>query len=55
MEGKNNFMESKNKDGDGISVVACKAEESVKRNQWYLDSGASSYICGKKNLFVEIE
>ena len=48
-------MESKNDDGDVSLLLACKGEESVERNIWYLDSGASSHICGKKHLFVKFE
>ncbi|XP_009763596.1 uncharacterized protein [Nicotiana sylvestris] len=54
-EEKNNFVESKNEDEDATLLLACKGEESVEKNKWYLNSGASSHICGKKNLFVEIK
>ncbi|XP_019257646.1 PREDICTED: uncharacterized protein LOC109235853 [Nicotiana attenuata] len=54
-EEKNNFVESKNEDEDATLLLACKGEESVEKHRWYLDSGASSHICGKKDLFVELE
>ncbi|XP_019242532.1 PREDICTED: uncharacterized protein LOC109222661 [Nicotiana attenuata] len=54
-EEKNNFVESKNEDEDATLLLACKGEESAEKHRWYLDSGASSHICGKKDLFVELE
>ncbi|XP_019242670.1 PREDICTED: uncharacterized protein LOC109222813, partial [Nicotiana attenuata] len=54
-EEKNNFVESKNEDEDATLLLACKGEESTEKHRWYLDSGASSHICGKKDLFVELE
>ncbi|XP_019238301.1 PREDICTED: uncharacterized protein LOC109218392 [Nicotiana attenuata] len=52
-EEKNNFVESKNEDEDATLLLACKGEENVEKNKWYLISGASNHICGKKNLFAE--
>ncbi|XP_075076895.1 uncharacterized protein LOC142163501 [Nicotiana tabacum] len=54
-EEKNNFVESKNEDKMSLYFLHAKEKESVEKNKWYLDSGASSYICGKKNLFVELK
>ncbi|XP_019242635.1 PREDICTED: uncharacterized protein LOC109222773, partial [Nicotiana attenuata] len=54
-EEKNNFVESKNEDEDATLLLACKGEESAEKHRWYLDSGASSHICGKRDLFVELE
>ncbi|XP_060188941.1 uncharacterized protein LOC132617886 [Lycium barbarum] len=42
-------------DEDDTLLMACKEEESVERNKWYLDSGASSHIWGKKHLFAEFD
>jgi len=30
-------------------------EEEVSENMWYLDTGASNHMCGKKNMFVELD
>ncbi|XP_059316212.1 uncharacterized protein LOC132067099 [Lycium ferocissimum] len=42
-------------DEDDTLLMACKEEESVERNKWYLHSGASSHICRKKHLFAKFE
>ncbi|KAK2975101.1 hypothetical protein RJ640_002912 [Escallonia rubra] len=55
VEEKTNFVESKNEDGDPTLLLACKGDENEEKNLWYLDFGASSHICGKKNLFMELD
>ncbi|KAK2981150.1 hypothetical protein RJ640_013472 [Escallonia rubra] len=55
VEEKTNFVENKNEDGDPTLLLACKGDENEEKNLWYLDSGASSHICGKKNLFMELD
>ncbi|KAG8365011.1 hypothetical protein BUALT_Bualt18G0058600 [Buddleja alternifolia] len=54
VEEKNNILEN-NTEGYPTMLLACKSPEHEDKNQWYLDSGASSYICGKRNLFMELD
>ncbi|KAL2251279.1 UNVERIFIED_CONTAM: Retrovirus-related Pol polyprotein from transposon TNT 1-94 [Sesamum indicum] len=57
VEETNNFVESSNvkEDGDSTLLLACKTNQNKNEDRWYLDSGASSYICGRKKLFVELD
>ncbi|XP_060210562.1 uncharacterized protein LOC132637498 [Lycium barbarum] len=59
LEEINKFVESKNEDEDNTLLIACKEEESVERNKWYLDSlqaaifaGRSIYLRSLRNLMV---
>ncbi|KAG8373774.1 hypothetical protein BUALT_Bualt11G0060100 [Buddleja alternifolia] len=51
---KNNFSES-NTERDPTMLLACKSLEHKDKNQRYLNSGASSHICGKRNIFMELD
>ena len=37
-----------------VIQLAFKGEE-VSENMWYLDTDSSNYMCGKKNIFVELD
>ncbi|CAJ2657878.1 unnamed protein product [Trifolium pratense] len=40
---------------DGTLLLAHKDNERGGDNQWYLDSGASNHMCGRRSMFVELE
>ena len=35
-------------------MLVFKGDEE-KQDMWYLDSGASNYMCGKKSMFVDLD
>ncbi|KAG8383461.1 hypothetical protein BUALT_Bualt04G0015600 [Buddleja alternifolia] len=55
VEEKNILVESSHEEGDPTMLLACKSPEHEDKNQWYLDSSTSSHICGKRNLFMELD
>ncbi|KAG8382383.1 hypothetical protein BUALT_Bualt05G0071700 [Buddleja alternifolia] len=50
-----NAIISNTEEGDPTMLLACKSPEHEDKNQWYLNSGTSSHICGKRNLFMELD
>ncbi|KAG8370939.1 hypothetical protein BUALT_Bualt13G0035400 [Buddleja alternifolia] len=54
-EEKNILAGSSLEEGNPTMLLACKSPKHEDKNQWYLDSGASSHICGKSNLFMELD
>ncbi|KAG8366095.1 hypothetical protein BUALT_Bualt17G0040300 [Buddleja alternifolia] len=55
VEEKNVLAESSHEERDPTMLLACKSPEHEDKNQRYLDSGASSHICGKRNIFMELD
>ena len=54
VEEKANYVEEKNKEED-ILLLAFKENEKSEDNRWYLDSGASNHMCGKRSMFVGLD
>ncbi|XP_074561277.1 uncharacterized protein LOC141817539, partial [Curcuma longa] len=52
-----NFAESNDtkEDSGPTLLLACKTDQDENECTWYLDSGASSHICGRRDLFVELD
>ena len=46
-------MEEKTDDKETL-LLARKETDGVQANSWYLDSGASNHMCGRKDMFVEL-
>ncbi|XP_048131650.1 uncharacterized protein LOC125314188 [Rhodamnia argentea] len=42
-------------DGDQVLMLAFKENADEKNDTWYLDTGASNHMCGRKEIFVEID
>ncbi|KZV23270.1 hypothetical protein F511_17779 [Dorcoceras hygrometricum] len=55
VEETNNFAENSTEEVNPTLLLACKTTQEQDNDKWYLDSGASSHICGKKDLFVELD
>ncbi|CAJ2633694.1 unnamed protein product [Trifolium pratense] len=54
VEEKANYVEEINQE-DGTLLLAHKDNERGGDNQWYLDSGASNHMCGRRSMFVELD
>ena len=39
---------------DSTLLLACQDKDGGKENTWYLDTGASNHMCGKRSMFVEL-
>ncbi|KZV20030.1 hypothetical protein F511_15273 [Dorcoceras hygrometricum] len=50
-----NFTENSTEEVNPTLLLACKTIQEQDNDKWYLDSGVSSHICGKKDLFVELD
>ncbi|KAJ4702800.1 Retrovirus-related Pol polyprotein from transposon TNT 1-94 [Melia azedarach] len=53
-EEKANYVEEKNQ-GDDIILLAYKDNNGGQENTWYLDTGASNHMCGKRSMFMELD
>jgi len=40
---------------DSPMLLVCNMEEPSSDNIWYLDTGCSNHMCGKKELFLELD
>ncbi|KAE8699231.1 BTB/POZ and MATH domain-containing protein 4-like [Hibiscus syriacus] len=53
IEEKANYVEEKT-DGKKTLLLARKETDGGQAKSWYLDSGASNHMCGRKDMFVEL-
>ncbi|CAA0805768.1 Unknown protein [Striga hermonthica] len=51
---KANFVESKD-EAKASLLIAYKGEEGRQDDTWYLDTGVSNHMCGKRSMFVELD
>ncbi|KAE8667942.1 hypothetical protein F3Y22_tig00112352pilonHSYRG00005 [Hibiscus syriacus] len=54
IEEKANYVEEKT-DGKETLLLARKETDGGQVNSWYLDSGASNHMYGRKDMFVELD
>ena len=50
-----NFMHDEQNIDDDILFLACKTQEVIAGNIWYLDSGCSNHMTGNKNIFAFLD
>ncbi|KAL4194812.1 hypothetical protein AMTRI_Chr05g61400 [Amborella trichopoda] len=48
-----NFVEKKNDEEEPTLLLAYNDKNDNQMDTWYLDTGASNYMCGRKEFFVE--
>ncbi|KRX91790.1 hypothetical protein T12_6873, partial [Trichinella patagoniensis] len=49
-----NYIEEKGEE-DGTLLLAYKDNERGEDSTWYLDTGASNHMCGRRSMFVELD
>ncbi|KAM1646190.1 hypothetical protein ACFXTN_007251 [Malus domestica] len=50
-----NMAESNGNAGEELTVLLAHHDISSQQDVWYLDSGASNHMCGKKEFFAELK
>ncbi|XP_068329911.1 uncharacterized protein [Pyrus communis] len=53
LDKKVNYVKEE-KEENGIVLLACKNNDGDQDYTWYLDTGASNHMCGRKSMFVEL-
>lgn len=54
VEEKSNYVEEKIEEKATL-FLARKENDGGQENSWYLDTGASNHMCGKRDMFVELD
>ena len=49
------MAESNGNAGEELTVLLAHHDISSQQDVWYLDSGASNHMCGKKEFFAELK
>ncbi|KAM2116977.1 hypothetical protein ACFX1R_010589 [Malus domestica] len=53
LDEKVNYVKE-DKEENGVMLLACKNNDGDQDYTWYLDTGASNHMCGKRSVFVEL-
>ncbi|KAM1179120.1 hypothetical protein ACFX1X_018618 [Malus domestica] len=53
LDEKVNYMKEE-KEVNGTVLLACKNNDGDQDYTWYLDTGASNHMCGRRSMFVEL-
>ncbi|KAL5772314.1 hypothetical protein ACOSQ2_012238 [Xanthoceras sorbifolium] len=51
---RTNYVEVKTEEKKTVLLV-CRDNERDQENAWYLDTGASNHMCGRRSMFVELD
>ncbi|KAK4258396.1 hypothetical protein QN277_007851 [Acacia crassicarpa] len=54
VEGRSHYTANEVQLDEPTVMFTHKGEEDTSKNVWYLDTGASNHMCGKKELFTEL-
>ncbi|KAK6119781.1 hypothetical protein DH2020_046472 [Rehmannia glutinosa] len=54
VEEKAHYVENKNEEDVNL-LLAYKGGDGRQDNTWYLDTGASNHMCGRRSMFVELD
>ncbi|KAK2988684.1 hypothetical protein RJ640_012720, partial [Escallonia rubra] len=55
MEERNNFAPAEEKNVEDAIFLTYRGNEKCRKNVWYLDTGASNHMCGRKELFTDLD
>ena len=50
-----NFVEKESNEVAPTLLLAFNGNNCDQNNVWFLDTGASNHMCGKKHMFVELD
>ena len=50
-----NFIHEEQNNDDSTLFLACKAQEFIAQDVWYLDSGCSNHMTGNKDIFAILD
>ncbi|XP_070667863.1 uncharacterized protein [Malus domestica] len=53
LDEKVNYVKEEKED-NGVVLLACKNNDGDQDYTWYLDTGASNHMCGKRSMFVKL-
>ncbi|KAM1937504.1 hypothetical protein FF1_015223 [Malus domestica] len=53
LDEKVNYVKEEKED-NGIVLLACKNNDGDQDYTWYLDTGTSNHMCGRRSMFVEL-
>ncbi|KAL5757980.1 hypothetical protein ACOSP7_020591 [Xanthoceras sorbifolium] len=51
---RSNYVEIKTEEKETV-LLACRDNDGDHENAWYLDTGASNHMCGRRSMFVELD
>ncbi|KAL5740183.1 hypothetical protein ACOSQ2_029363 [Xanthoceras sorbifolium] len=51
---RSNYVEVKTEEKKTV-LLACRDNNGDQENAWYLDTGASNHMCGRRSMFVELD
>ncbi|KAK2965354.1 hypothetical protein RJ640_013817 [Escallonia rubra] len=55
MEERNNFATTEEKNVEDAIFLTYRGNRECRKNVWYLDTGASNHMCGRKELFTDLD
>ncbi|KAL5798921.1 hypothetical protein ACOSQ2_003741 [Xanthoceras sorbifolium] len=51
---RSNYVEVKTEENETV-LLACRDNDGDQENTWYLDTGVSNHMCGRRSMFVELD
>ncbi|KAL5774594.1 hypothetical protein ACOSP7_012151 [Xanthoceras sorbifolium] len=51
---RSNYMEVKTEENETM-LLACRDNDRDQENAWYLDTGVSNHMCGRRSMFIELD